>query len=130
MAHLFDKDKSTTFKDWVRPENVRIQFGSGAIYGRFVKDNIYLGDPGSSQIALEQMDFGLATKAPINGAMFDALVGLAYPQFAHEGVIPFFDEIMKKKYLQKNIFSFYLSQNIEETSELLFGDINQERFEG
>ena len=100
QAHFFDQKQSTTFHDWQRPENVKIHFGSGTITGRFVRDDVFVGDPKKSQITMENFIFGLATQAPGTGGMFDALIGLAYPQFAHEGVVPFFDVLMQKKYLK------------------------------
>ena len=62
--------------------------------------------------------------------MFDALIGLAYPQFAHEGITPFFDALVQRKVLKNNLFSWYMSQHLHDKSELLFGDINQERYSG
>ena len=37
---------------------------------------------------------------------------------------------MSKKYLKTNVFSWYLSHNLAEQSELIFGDINKDRFSG
>ena len=80
VAHPFDPALSHTFKDHTRPENVRVMFGSGAIVGHFVKDTVYIGELNSrNSIELKDFEFGLAVQAPLNGSMFDALIGLGYP---------------------------------------------------
>lgn len=130
-AHLFDQEESKTFKDWVRPEKVHITFGSGTIDGRIVKDTITIGKPNDSHsLKIEDFEFGLATTSPMAGGIFDALIGLAYPQFAHEGVTPFFDSLIQASVLEQNLFSWYMSLNLDEPSELLFGSINHDKYEG
>jgi len=54
---------------------------------------------------------------------------LAYPEMAYYGR-PLFDTMMAEKVLKKNVFSYFLSYNDEEESELLFGNINPARYEG
>lgn len=61
---------------------------------------------------------------------FDAIIGLAYPAMAENAGIPLMDEMIEQKLLLKNVFSFFLSHNDEEQSELLFGDIDTSRFTG
>ena len=86
-------------------------FGSGPLFGRFVQDTIWIGDSGD-QIELDKFIFGLATQSPKNGGMFDALIGLGYPQFAHEGVTPIFDALIIKGLLKEKVFSWYMSQHL------------------
>lgn len=61
---------------------------------------------------------------------FDALIGLAYPDFAEPGVTPIFDALMESDQLESNVFSWFLSQNPDEDSELLFGGWDEEKFTG
>lgn len=49
------------------------------------------------------------------------LLGLGYPSMAAFGYTPVFDHMMKLNVLPKNIFSFWLSQNTDVPSSLVFG---------
>lgn len=49
---------------------------------------------------------------------------------AEDAGLPFFDEGMQEGVFKSNKFSFYLSQNDDEPSELLLGDVNESKFEG
>lgn len=60
---------------------------------------------------------------------FDAIIGLAYPAMA-EMPQPVMDNIMEQGLLDKNIFSFFMATNENETSELLFGNYDEDKFEG
>lgn len=54
---------------------------------------------------------------------FDAIVGMAYPEFAEPGVVPFFDSMMGAGILKSNVFSFFMSMNPDdEPSDVMFGD--------
>lgn len=64
-------------------------------------------------------------------AGFDGIVGLAYPTMAAYNFNPMFDNIIKQKRLDKNIFSFYFSRNDgSKTSELTLGGWDAEHFDG
>ena len=43
------------------------------------------------------------------GKNFEAIVGMAYPALAEQGVTPVFDEMMNQKLLKSNVFSFYFT---------------------
>ena len=38
--------------------------------------------------------FGLVTKETVMDDTHDAIIGLAYPELAEKGIVPFFDHIM------------------------------------
>lgn len=62
---------------------------------------------------------------------FDGIVGLAYPSMAAYNFSPMFDNIMKQKLLDRNVFSFYFSRNEgSKTSELTLGGWDNDHFEG
>ena len=63
----------------------------------------------------------LFLKHGVFNGKFDALIGMAYPEFAEPGVQPLFDGLMESKKLDANVFSWYLSYNPDEQSEILFG---------
>ena len=75
--------------------------------------------------------FGLVTEEVVFNATFDAIVGMAYKEFAEPGVIPFFDSLMNADILNKNVFAFHMSMNPDaEGSELMLGDWDTSRYEG
>ena len=130
----YDPDLSSTFTEPadVDKQHVEITFGSGYIKGYFVSDSVLLGDPTdpSNQLVVSDWTFGMVTDHEVFSAKFDALIGLAYPDFAEDGVTPLFDGLMKTRQLADDVFSFYLSQNPDETSVLTFGGWDNERFTG
>lgn len=60
---------------------------------------------------------------------YDAIIGLAYPELSDFGT-PFFGAIMNSGILDQNIFSFYISANQVDKSELWFGEYDSSKFTG
>mmetsp|Transcript_13067 Transcript_13067/g.9469 ORF Transcript_13067/g.9469 Transcript_13067/m.9469 type:complete len:80 (+) Transcript_13067:588-827(+) len=60
---------------------------------------------------------------------YDAIVGLAYPSMADMG-LPIFDMMIEQDVLEANIFSFYMAMNQKDSSELLFGGYDPDKFTG
>ena len=91
-----------------------------------------LGDPTdeANQLVVHDWTFGMVTDHEVFSSKFDALIGLAYPQFAEPDVTPLFDALMQSGQLAANVFSFYMSQNPDEGSILTFGGWETERFTG
>jgi hypothetical protein len=94
-----------------------------------VEDSVTLGDINSSdehdRLVLEHYTFGMVTEETCFHSTFDAIIGMAYPQFAEPGVTPFFDSMMGSEILKANVFAFHMSMNPdEEDSEVMFGDWN------
>jgi hypothetical protein len=79
---------------------------------------------------VQEQTFGLVRKQSTFDKTFDAIIGLAYPAMAESAGIPLMDEMIEQGLLTKNVFSFFLSHNDEEPSELLFGDIDETKYEG
>lgn len=96
--HPFDPKKSTSFKEPPKDKKhwVKISFGSGKIRGYFVEDRVTLGSPTdiANQLAVPNWTFGMVVDHSVFNGKFDALVGMAYPQFAERGVTPLFDGLM------------------------------------
>lgn len=132
--HPFDPKKSTSFKEPPQGKKhwVKISFGSGKIRGYFVEDRVTLGSPTevANQLAVPNWTFGMVVDHTVFNGKFDALVGMAYPQFAEKGVTPLFDGLMQSGQLAKNVFSWYLSYNPDEESEILLGGWDTNRFTG
>ena len=79
----------------------KINFGSGYLKGYFVDDTLTLGDPddSSNQMSVESWTFGLVIEQTCFTSQFDAIIGLAYPQFAEEGVTPLMDALIDAEVL-------------------------------
>lgn len=57
--------------------------------------------------------FGEAVQQPgitFAVARFDGVFGMGYPTISVEKVTPVFDQIMAKKLIPQNVFSFYLNR--------------------
>ena len=84
-----------------------------------------------NRLVLEDYMFGLVVTEDTFNTNFDGIVGLAYPEFAEPGVVPFFDSLMEAGILGKKVFAFHMSMNpSDEESELLLGDWDESRYEG
>ena len=131
----FDHSKSPTWQEPSDDEKqwTKISFGSGALRGYFGHDQCVLGDmeDPSNQLVLGDYMFGLVIEDGVFQSNFDAIVGMAYPEFAEKNVVPFFDCLMKAGILEKNAFAFHMSLNPEEEpSELVLGGWDESRYSG
>ena len=52
-------------------------------------------DDASNQLVMKDYMFGLVIENSAFTENFDAIVGMAYPEFAEPGVVPFFDGLME-----------------------------------
>jgi len=120
---LYSAADSSTFV--ALPGEMRITYGGGFIRGRMAQDTA-----GVQGLSVTQK-FGSTLIARGKFGRSDGIVGLAYPKLATAGVTPFFDNVMKQGLVQNNLFSIFLSRTPRSTdSEVLFGDVNKQRFSG
>lgn len=69
--------------------------------------------PQLGNLKIKNQIFGEALKQPgitFIAAKFDGILGMAFPKISVDRVMPFFDNIMQQKLIEKNIFSFYLNR--------------------
>ena len=116
-----------------------IQFGSGALAGHFVTDDLRVGtcdSKSTGQIHIKNQKFGNVEKQStiFTGTNFEAIIGMAYPALAEKGVKPVFDEMIDQKLLKKNLFAFYFTtkqaENMGLQSDLTFGYYDKAKFKG
>ena len=68
-----------------------ITFGSGSLAGHFYVDDMEIGD-----ICIKNQKFGnVESQEGIFQGSFEAIIGLAYPALAEQGVTPVFDNMMQ-----------------------------------
>jgi hypothetical protein len=109
----YDETASSSYKK--TDQRAAIQFGSGALMGHFVTDDLRLGScdgaKSSGQIHIKNQKFGNVEKQKtiFRGNNFEAIIGMAYPELAEAGVTPVFDEMMNQKLLKSNVFAFYFT---------------------
>jgi len=123
----------------ILPQRAMIQFGSGALAGHFMTDDIRVGScdaKSTGQIHIKDQKFGNVEKQStiFTGKNFEAIVGMAYPALAEKGVTPVFDEMMGQKLLKQNIFAFYFTskqaENLGMKSDLTLGYYDKAKFQG
>jgi hypothetical protein len=103
-----------------------VKFGTGEVSGVFVKDEVCLGP------LCSPMNFITATNEsddPFKDVPFDGIVGLGLPQLAEAQDFSIMDVLVKKRALKKNLFSVFFAKSDDEDSEILFGDIREEKME-
>jgi hypothetical protein len=93
----YDEKKSTSAVQ--TPQKAYISFGSGSLSGHFFVDDFRIGGcefcQSTSQILIHNQKFGNVEKEDsIFRENFDAIVGLAYPNFAERGINPVFDNMI------------------------------------
>ncbi|TRZ14006.1 hypothetical protein HGM15179_013074 [Zosterops borbonicus] len=128
VHHKYDSSKSSTYVK--NGTKFAIRYGTGSLSGFLSQDMVTLGD-----LEIMNQTFGEATKQPgmtFIAAKFDGILGMAYPKISVEGAEPFFDNIMKQKLIEKNIFSFYLNRDPtgDPGGEMILGGTDPKYYKG
>uniref|UniRef100_A0A8C3P119 Cathepsin D n=1 Tax=Cyanoderma ruficeps TaxID=181631 RepID=A0A8C3P119_9PASS len=128
VHHRYDSSKSSTYVK--NGTKFAIRYGTGSLSGYLSQDVVTIGN-----LVVPDQTFGEATKQPgmtFIAAKFDGILGMAYPKISVEGAEPFFDNIMKQKLIEKNIFSFYLNRDPsgEPGGEMVLGGTDPKYYTG
>lgn len=68
--------------------------------------------------------------SPSSQCLFDGIVGLGLPQLAEAQGFSILDSLIKERILKRNLFSVFFAQSDVEQSEILFGDVDEDRMAG
>ncbi|CAD8197251.1 unnamed protein product [Paramecium octaurelia] len=123
----YDGSKSSTYEHL--GYDLDVEFGTGELMGEINADTAFVGG-----VKIAKQEFAEIVRE--NGDVFaqsdfDGIVGLAYPSMAAYNFNPLFDNIIKQKLLDRNVFSFYFSrQEGSRSSELTFGGWDTDHFQG
>ncbi|XP_036824474.1 LOW QUALITY PROTEIN: cathepsin D [Oncorhynchus mykiss] len=123
----YNDTKSSTYVKGGR--KFSIHYGLGSVTGYLSQDTCTIGS-----VSVKDQVFGEAVKiygANFVGAKFDGVLGMSYP--TDDAMSPVFDNIMKKKLLAENVFSFYLNHRISSNQpggQLLLGGTDPAYYTG
>jgi len=121
-AHQINCDSSELAQD-SDPDKITITFGTGRISGHCLRDRICIGDvctPGDLISSTEE------SAQPFSYFQFDGVLGLARDSMAQSLTFSMMSQLVTSNQLQRPLFSVFLSDSNEETSEITFGDVKSQ----
>ncbi|XP_003480741.2 pregnancy-associated glycoprotein 2 [Sus scrofa] len=122
----FNPSHSSTFHDWGK--SITLEYGSGEMSGFLGHDTVRIG-----QLTSTDQAFGLSKEEisrTFEHAIFDGILGLAYPSLAIKGTTIIIDNLKKQDQISEPVFAFYLSTNKEEGSVVMFGGVDKKYYKG
>lgn len=129
----FDMAKSSTARrvncdgsdvgDASEADEITITFGTGRISGVCMKDQICVGAACSVGGFISSLD---ETSQPFAAFAFDGVLGLALTSMAQSEAFSVMSRMEAGSSLRKPLFSVFLSDSSDETSEVTFGAVKQE----
>ncbi|KAM7372289.1 hypothetical protein PAMP_009468 [Pampus punctatissimus] len=128
LHHRYNSKKSSTYVQ--NGTEFSIQYGRGSLSGFISGDTVSVGG-----LSVPGQQFGEAVKQPgitFAVALFDGVLGMAYPSISVAKVTPVFDTAMAAKLLPQNIFSFYISRDPKAAvgGELMLGGTDPQYYTG
>ncbi|KAK3570588.1 hypothetical protein QTP86_023649, partial [Hemibagrus guttatus] len=122
----FNPQQSSTYQS--TKQTFYLPYGAGALNGVFGYDTVTLAG-----IQVTDQEIGLSTNEPSQPfleAPFDGILGLAYPSIAVGNAMPLVDNMMQQGLLEQNLFGIYLSPAGGSGSEVAFGTVDTNRYQG
>ena len=124
----YDHSSSSTYKK--NGSSFEIRYGSGELSGFVSQDTFQIGD-----LKVKNQDFAEATSEPglaFAFGRFDGIMGLGYNTISVNGIVPPFYNMFDQGLLDEPVFSFYLSDTNDESSEseAMFGGVDKDHYTG
>lgn len=124
----YDHSSSSTYKK--NGSSFEIRYGSGELSGFVSQDTFQIGD-----LKVKNQDFAEATSEPglaFAFGRFDGIMGLGYNTISVNGIVPPFYNMLDQGLLDEPVFSFYLSDTNDESSEseAMFGGVDKDHYTG
>eukprot|EP00434_Breviolum_minutum_P031644 symbB.v1.2.027979.t1/scaffold2914.1/size67303/2 len=110
---------------------VTLTYGTGEVNGSYTDDRICVGGVQQHVRTCTSLRFVAARQLsadPFLEAPFDGVLGLALPILAEGSNFSFFDELVKGRLLEQNVFAIYFSKDFE-GGELILGGVDEEKME-
>ncbi|XP_057583150.1 pregnancy-associated glycoprotein 2-like [Hippopotamus amphibius kiboko] len=121
---LFNPHLSRTFQG--TQELFYIRYSCGSIFGSLGYDTIQIGN-----LAIQGRRFGLSRwKNGSTETPFDGILGLGYRSLALEMTTPIFDNLMAQGVISHPVFAFYLGDQKENDSMVMFGGVDHSYHKG
>eukprot|EP00929_Paragymnodinium_shiwhaense_P089600 TRINITY_DN4975_c0_g2_i1.p1 TRINITY_DN4975_c0_g2~~TRINITY_DN4975_c0_g2_i1.p1 ORF type:complete len:472 (-),score=118.45 TRINITY_DN4975_c0_g2_i1:66-1400(-) len=109
------------------PDEITITFGTGHITGQCLQDTVCVGNACTQGMFISSTD---ETSQPFNFFGFDGILGLALETMAQSKDFSIINLLKAQKKIKQPLFSVFLSDSDEETSEITFGSVKEEHMEG
>ncbi|KAL2093786.1 hypothetical protein ACEWY4_011098 [Coilia grayii] len=122
----FNPQQSSTWSS--SGQTFYLPYGAGSLSGQFGYDTVNLAG-----IVISNQEVGISTNEPGQNfvvAHFDGILGLAYPSISAGQQTPVMDTMMQQGLLQANMFAFYLSRDQSGGSEVAFGGVDPNKYQG
>jgi len=126
----FKEDESSKYRSTVcgvykgKPSNrVKITFGTGHIHGTCVKDEICIGGLCASAGFIAATE---ESEHPFSLFRFDGVMGLSLSKLSRSNDFSIMRQLSSHHSFKQPIFSVFLSEQEDETSEVTFGDVVKE----
>ncbi|XP_041965784.1 gastricsin-like [Alosa sapidissima] len=122
----FNPQQSSTWSS--SGQTFYLPYGAGSLSGQFGYDTVNLAG-----IVITNQEVGISTNEPGQNfvvANFDGILGLAYPAISAGQQTPVMDTMMQQGLLQANMFAFYLSGDQSGGSEVAFGGVDPNKYQG
>lgn len=123
----YNHSRSLSFAS-VSNERIRIQFGTGSVAGPQGIDDFHVGP-----FTVYNQTFGMIEREEgevFENVPFGGILGLAFPEMAANGAVPFFDNIITQSVLPANQFTFYFSMDSPSANAILWGGVDHNFHEG
>jgi|GEM_PF-2915710 len=126
---LYKKEKSSTYKAHDH-DKFSIRYGSGAVSGEFVTDDVKMGP-----FTLKDYKFGVADDTSGFGvsywiAKFDGILGMAFDSIVQGGGPAPFSALVASGQLDEPVFAFYLTGDPSQPGELVLGGVDSKHYTG